>query len=150
MDWNAVKNGVLAAIAAVGSWIANSLGGWDASMQVLVALMVADYLTGVLVAAVWQRSSKSASGALDSKAGFKGLIKKGMILMLVWLGLQLDEAMGANYIRTAVILFFMGNEGLSLLENLGLMGVKYPAFMKRALEALKDQGDNGGAMEDKL
>ena len=55
MDWNAVKNGVLAAIAAVGSWIANSLGGWDASMQVLVALMVADYLTGVLVAAVWQR-----------------------------------------------------------------------------------------------
>ena len=83
MDWNAVKNGVLAALAAVGSWIANALGGWDASMQVLVALMVADYLTGVLVAAVWQRSNKSASGALDSKAGFKGILKKCMILLLV-------------------------------------------------------------------
>ena len=96
MDWNAVKNGVLAAIAAVGSWIANSLGGWDASMQVLVALMVADYLTGVLVAAVWHKSSKSSSGTLNSVAGFKGILKKCMILLLVWIGVLLDNATGAN------------------------------------------------------
>lgn len=143
MDWNAAKNGILAALAAVGSWIANALGGWDASMQVLVALMVADYLTGVLVAAVWQRSNKSASGALDSKAGFKGILKKCMILLLVWIGVLLDNATGANYIRTAVVLFFIGNEGISLLENLGLMGVPFPAFLQRALEALRDKGDNG-------
>ena len=138
MDAVQIKNFTLATIAAIGSAVAHALGGWDAAMALLVSLMMADYLTGVLVAMVWQRSNKSTTGALDSKAGFKGLIKKGMILMLVWLGLQLDEAMGANYIRTAVILFFIGNEGLSLLENLGLMGVKYPAFMKRALEALKE------------
>ena len=143
MDYNAVKNGVLAALAAVGSWIANALGGWDASMQVLVALMVADYLTGVLVAAVWQRSSKSETGALDSKAGFKGILKKCMILLLVWIGVLLDDATGVNYIRMAVVLFFVGNEGISLLENLGLMGVPFPAFLKRALEALQDQGDKG-------
>lgn len=143
MDYNAVKNGVLAALAAVGSWIANSLGGWDASMKVLIALMVADYLTGVLVAAVWQRSNKSASGALDSKAGFKGILKKCMILLLVWIGVLLDNATGVNYIRMAVVLFFVGNEGISLLENLGLMGVPFPAFLKRALEALRDQGDKG-------
>ena len=144
MDANAIKNGVLAAFAFIGSFVANALGGWDASMQVLVALMVADYITGVLVAAVWQRSNKSATGALDSKAGFKGLLKKGVILLLVWIGVLLDAATGANYIRTAVVLFFIGNEGISLLENLGLMGVPFPAFMKRALEALRDQGDKGG------
>ena len=143
MDYNAVKNGVLAAMAAVGSWIANSMGGWDASMQVLVALMVADYLTGVLVAAVWHKSSKSSSGTLNSVAGFKGILKKCMILLLVWIGVLLDDATGANYIRMAVILFFLGNEGISLLENLGLMGVPFPAFLRRALEALRDQGDKG-------
>lgn len=143
MDANAIKNGVLAAFAFIGSFVANALGGWDASMQVLVALMVADYITGVLVAAVWQRSNKSATGALDSKAGFKGLLKKGVILLLVWIGVLLDAATGANYIRTAVVLFFIGNEGISLLENLGLMGVPFPAFLRRALEALRDQGDKG-------
>ena len=138
-----IKNSVLAALAAVGTFVSHALGGWDAIMQVLVALMVADYLTGILVAAVWHRSNKSATGALDSKAGFKGLLKKGMILLLVWLGVLLDSAMGATYIRTAVILFFIGNEGLSLLENLGLMGVPVPAFLQRALEALREQGDKG-------
>lgn len=143
MDYNAVKNGVLAALAAVGSWIANSLGGWDASLQVLIALMVTDYITGVLVAAVWHKSSKSSSGTLNSVAGFKGILKKCMILMLVWIGVLLDNATGASYIRMAVILFFIGNEGISLLENLGLMGVPFPAFLRRALEALRDQGDKG-------
>ena len=95
MDWNAVKNGVLAALAALGSWIANALGGWDTAMILLVALMAADYITGVLVAAVWHRSNKSDSGGLDSKAGFKGLLKKGVILLLVWIGVLLDKALGA-------------------------------------------------------
>lgn len=143
MDANVIKNGILAGLSVIGSLAANALGGWDASLQVLIALMVADYITGVLVAAVWQRSSKSETGALDSKAGFKGILKKCMILLLVWIGVLLDNATGASYIRMAVILFFIGNEGISLLENLGLMGVPFPAFLKRALEALRDQGDKG-------
>lgn len=147
MDAVQIKNGVLAALAAIGTFVAHALGGWDAAMQVLVALMAADYLTGVLVAAVWQRSNKSATGALDSKAGFKGLLKKGMILLLVWLGVLLDTALGVAYVRTAVVLFFIGNEGLSLLENLGLMGVPFPSFLKRALEALREQGDSGEMQE---
>ncbi len=143
MDAMQIKNSVLAALAAVGSFVAHALGGWDAAMQVLVAMMAADYLTGVLVAAVWQCSNKSTTGALDSKAGFKGLLKKGMILILVWVAVLLDTAMAVSYVRTAVVLFFVGNEGLSLLENLGLMGVPFPAFLKKALEALRDQGDSG-------
>ena len=143
MDAMMIKNAVLAAVAAAGSIAANALGGWDAAMQVLVALMVADYITGVLLAAVWHRSTKSASGTLDSKAGFKGILKKGMILVLVWLGVLLDRATGTDYIRMMVVLFFVGNEGISLLENLGLMGVPYPEFLHKALEALHDQGDQG-------
>lgn len=138
-----IKNGVLAALATVGTFVAHALGGWDAAMQVLVALMALDYLTGILVAAVWQRSNKSSTGALDSKAGFKGLCKKGMILLLVWLGVLLDNAFGITYVRMAVIIFFIGNEGISFLENLGLMGVPFPEFLKKALEALRDQGDAG-------
>ena len=138
-----IKNGVLAALATVGTFVAHALGGWDAAMQVLVALMALDYLTGILVAAVWQRSNKSSTGALDSKAGFKGLCKKGMILLLVWLGVLLDNAIGTTYVRMAVIIFFIGNEGISFLENLGLMGVPFPEFLKKALEALRDQGDAG-------
>lgn len=139
-----IKNWVLATVAALGSLVANSLGGWTADMKVLVFMMGADYLTGFLVAALWQRSNKSRTGALDSKAGFRGLCKKGVILLLVWLGVLLDEAIGVSYVRTAVILFFMGNEGLSLVENIGLMGIPFPDFLKEALEALRDKGDKGG------
>ena len=143
MDANVIKNGILAGLAVFGSFAANALGGWDASLQVLIALMVADYLTGVLVAAVWHKSSKSSSGTLNSVAGFKGILKKCAILLLVWIGVLLDQALGSSYARTAVVLFFVGNEGISLLENLGLMGVPFPAFLRRALEALRDQGDKG-------
>lgn len=143
MDANVIKNGILAGLAMFGSFAANALGGWDAAMQVLVALMVADYVTGILVAAVWHKSAKSESGTLDSKAGFKGLLKKAMILLVVWLGVLLDGAMGTNYIRMMAVLFFVGNEGISLLENLGLMGVPYPDFLRKALEALHEQGDQG-------
>ena len=147
MNVIAIKNTVLAVLAACGTWLAHALGGWDASMQVLIALMVADYVTGVLVAAVWHKSTKSTSGALDSKAGFKGLLKKCMILVLVMIGVLLDQAMGTEYIRMMVVIFFIGNEGISLLENLGLMGVPYPEFLRKALEALHEQGNQGKQSE---
>ena len=139
-----IKNGVLAVLAAAGAFIAKTLGGWDAMMKLLVAFMAMDYLTGWLVAAVWKKSNKSDSGALNSNASFKGLCKKGMILLLVWFGVLLDEAIGTTYVRNAVVLFFIGNEGLSLLENIGLMGVPFPDFLKKALEVLHDQGNKGG------
>lgn len=142
MDVIAIKNIVLAFLAAAGTWAAKALGGWDATMEILVALMAADYITGVMVAAVWHKSPKTATGALNSRAGFKGLLKKCMMLLLVFLAVLLDRAMGTDYIRMSVCLFFVGNEGLSLLENLGLMGVPFPGFLQRALEALRKEHDN--------
>lgn len=147
MDAVTVKNAVLCFFAAAGSVIANALGGWDSALRVLVAMMVTDYVTGVLVALIWHRSNKTDDRMLSSKAGFKGLCKKGVIILIVWIAVLLDSAMGANYVRTAVILFFIGNEGLSLFENVGLMGMPYPAFPKKALQALRDKGDNGNTDE---
>lgn len=143
MNVNDLKNWVLMALAAIGSFIAHALGGWDAAMILLVALMGVDYITGVLLAAIWHKSTKTESGRLSSVAGFKGLIKKIAILLMVWIAVLLDSALKIDYVRMAVILFFIGNEGLSLLENLGLMGVPFPAFLKNMLEALKEKGDSG-------
>ena len=145
MNITQLKNSALAVAAAAAAGVGQLMGGWDEAIRVLVALMGLDYLTGMLLALVWKRSPKSESGALDSRAGFKGLVKKGMMLLLVWLGVLLDGTLGTDYIRLAVILFFVGNEGLSLLENLGLMGVPFPGFLKNALEALREEGDNAKA-----
>lgn len=138
-----IKNGILAAMAAVGAFIANQLGGWDTAMVLLASLMVSDFITGVLLAALWQKSTKSASGALSSMASFKGVVKKCMIILMVWVAHMLDLALGIDYVRMMVVLFFCGNEGLSLLENFGLMGMPYPEFIHKMLEALKDKGDAG-------
>lgn len=138
-----VKNVVLGTVSAGLGALAQALGGWDGALQTLVAFMAADYLTGVLVAAVWRRSGKSRSGALSSRAGFQGLCRKGLILLVVWVAQMLDLGMGTAFARTAVCLFFTGNEGLSLLENLGLMGVPFPGFLRRALETLREKGDEG-------
>mgnify|MGYP005786782683 CR=1 FL=1 len=136
------KNGVLAALAAAGSTVAAALGGWDAALQTLLLFMAADYLTGMLVAGVFRQSGKSEDGALDSRAGFKGLCKKGAQLVAVLVGARLDLLLGTDWARTAVVLFFLGNEGLSILENLGLMGVPLPEALKNALSVLKEKGEN--------
>ena len=136
------KNAVLVLLAGIGSTISGALGGWDGFLKVLVAMMGCDYITGILVAGIWKNSGKSDSGALDSKAGFKGIIKKGIILMLVWLGALMDQGLSIDYVRNALCMFFIGNEGLSLLENVGLMGVKYPTVLKDALETLRKKGDS--------
>ena len=142
-DAGTIKNAVLAALAAAGSLLANALGGWDAALELLAVCMAVDYATGMLVAGVFRRSGKTESGALDSRAGFKGLCRKGAQLLVVLVAARLDTLLGGGYTRTAVILFFIGNEGLSILENLGLMGVPYPASLERALSALRDKGEKG-------
>lgn len=136
------KNTILAAIAAVGSFIANLLGGWDAALKVLICMMALDYFTGLALAGIFKKSLKTESGKLSSSESFKGLVRKLMVLALIWVGAMLDQVTGAAYIRTAVALFFIANEGLSVLENTAAMGVPYPKFIKAMLEAVKDKSDN--------
>ena len=77
MNLTQMKNAVLAVLATAGSAVAQALGGWDVALKVLICFMALDYVTGWLVAAVWHKSAKSKTGALDSKASYKGLVKKG-------------------------------------------------------------------------
>ena len=137
-----IKDSVLVALSVAGSFLARALGWWDSALQTLVILMAIDYITGILIAAVWQKSSKSKSGALESRAGFKGLVRKGLILLVVLIGVQLDAILGLQaFCRTAIVLFFCGNEGLSIVENLGIMGLPLPDFVKKKFEQLKDKGN---------
>lgn len=131
------KTVVWLSFSAVGSIIASQLGGWDAALKFLVGCFFVDIVTGWMVAGVFKKSLKSKTGALDSRVGFKGLCRKGAILLIVWLGVLLDDAVGADYIRTAVCFGFAGNEVLSIAENFALMGVPFPKFMLDALEAMK-------------
>lgn len=140
---NGIKDTILIVLAGVGSVLANLFGGWDMSLKVLLFFMGADYGTGLIVGGVFKNSPKSKGGRLESRAGLKGLFRKGGILLVVVVGALLDKLTGANYIRTAVCLFFIANEALSILENLGLMGVPLPAFLKNMLEAMKDKSGSG-------
>lgn len=140
-----MKDVILAALAAVGSAIAGALGGWDAALSTLLILMAIDYVTGVLVAAVWHKSAKTDSGGVSSAAGFKGLLRKMVILLVVWLGAEMDKVLGIDYVRTAVCLFYIANEGLSVLENTAIMGVPYPSFVKNMLDALRKKADESAA-----
>lgn len=138
-----IKNLVFAALAAAGAAVTQALGGWDISLKALVAFMAVDYVTGLIVAGVFRRSPKTERGALSSRAGFIGLLRKCDILLLVLLAAMLDNITGSGFIRTGVCLFFTANEGLSILENLGLMGVPYPRFLRDMLEAMRKKNDDG-------
>ena len=98
-----------------------------------------DYLTGPIVAGVFNKSPKSEGGALESRAGWKGLVRKGMTLLIVLIACRLDVMLGVNYIRDAVVIAFVVNETLSIVENAGLMGVPIPAAITKAIEMLRDK-----------
>lgn len=142
-----IKNITLLIFSAIGSFIAEHLGGVDKMLTALIAFMVVDYITGLAVAFIFHKSQKTENGGASSAAGFKGIVKKMCILLLVGLAHELDYIMGIDYIRALSILFFIGNEGLSVLENVGLMGVPYPEFLKKALESIKDKGNKGDKNE---
>lgn len=138
-----IRTTLLAILSAAGACITHALGGWDITLQVLVGFLIADYLSGLLLAAVFKNSPKTSGGTLSSTAGFRGIVRKCAVLLLVLLAAMLDRATGSTYIRTTLCYFFIANEGISVLENLGLMGVPYPRFLRNMLEALRQGSDEG-------
>jgi toxin secretion/phage lysis holin len=109
----------------------------------LVTFMGIDYLTGLIVAGVFSKSRKSGGGGLESGAGFEGLMKKVMYLLFVTVAVQLDTVIGSDFVRDAVIIAFMGNELISIVENAGMMGVPIPAVISRAIDVLNRKGREG-------
>ncbi|MFA6851262.1 MAG: phage holin family protein [Selenomonadaceae bacterium] len=137
-----VKDVSLTAIGCIGSFVTWLVGGWDTAMITLIIFMAIDYITGLIVAGVFKNSPKTESGALESRAGLKGLIRKGVMLLIVFVAVQLDLVIGSTFIRNAVIIAFIANETISLVENAGLMGVPIPTAITKAIDVLKNNSDD--------
>lgn len=137
-----MKNYFCAAIGVLGSIVTSLFGGWDAALVTLLIFMLIDYASGIVVGGVFHASPKTENGSLESKAGWKGLCRKGMILLIVLVANRLDLVMGTSYIRDAVCITFIANETISIIENAGLMGVPIPPPLTNAIEILKQKGDN--------
>lgn len=125
----AVFSSVFATLGTLFTWL---FGEWDLIFKVLASFMLIDYITGVLVAYI--------ESEIDSKKGFKGIVKKVLMLILLTVGVLLDRLIGSEWtFRTAVCYFLIGNEGWSIVENIGKTGVKIPNKLKRALTQLMDE-----------
>ncbi len=129
-------------IGVIGGTIAAALGGWDALLHALVGLMAADYITGLICAGVFHASMKTANGALESRTCIKGLFRKVGILLAVYVAVQLDSVTGTELIRGTVITAFIASEGISIVENLGLMGLPMPKVLTEALEVLRQKAED--------
>ena len=137
-----MKSGFMTVVGMVGGVIASLFGGWDVALVTLMIFMGIDYVTGLIVAGVFHNSEKTENGALESRAGWKGLCRKGVTLLAVLVACRLDLVMGSNFIRDAVVIAFIANETISIIENAGLMGIPIPAAIMRAIEILKNKAES--------
>lgn len=137
-----MKEIICTVIGVAGSAIASAFGGWDKGMATLVIFMAVDYVSGLIVAGVFKNSKKTSSGALQSRAGWKGLCRKGMSLLIVLVAYRLDLMIGTNYIRDAVIIGFIANEAISITENAGLMGITLPKPVIKAIDVLTTKAES--------
>lgn len=126
--------------AIAGGAISQAFGGWDSAMMTLLIFMAIDYVSGLIVAGVFHSSDKSETGALNSIACWQGLLKKGMTLIIVLVAARLDIVLGTAFVRDAVVIAYIVNETISIIENAGLMGLPVPDVIMSAIEQL--QGKN--------
>ena len=138
-----MKQMICSLLGVIGSAIASVVGGWDAGLATLLIFMGLDYVTGLIVAGVFHNSTKTDTGTLESKAGWKGLCRKCMTLIFVLVAYRLDLVIGTNYIRDAVIIAFIANETISLVENAGLMGLPLPSVISKAIDILQKKTESG-------
>ena len=131
--WNTIQ----LIFTAVGGWLGYFLGGCDGLLYALIAFVVIDYITGVMCAII--------NRELSSAVGFKGIFRKVLIFLLVGIAnIIVGQVIGTGAVlRTAVIFFYISNEGVSLLENAGHLGLPIPEKIKTVLEQLHDRAENG-------
>ena len=138
-------NVLYSVIGAVGGFIAMAFGGWSEALITLIIFMSVDYITGLAVAGIFKKSKKSENGALESRAGFKGLCRKGVALLIVLVAVRLDIIMHTTYIKDAVIIAFVANESISIIENAGLMGIPVPGIIARAIDVLRNESEKANS-----
>lgn len=133
-----LMNAVQFTIAAIGGYVGYFLGGCDGFLYALLAFITLDYITGVMLAIIERK--------LSSEIGFKGIFKKVLILVMVAVGYILDSKIIGNgsAIRTAVIFFYISNEGISLLENSSKLGLPIPEKLKAVLNQMEKGNEKDG------
>lgn len=136
-----MKETICTAAGLIGSGIASLFGGWSTGMNTLMICMAVDYISGLVVAGVFRTSNKTETGALESLAGWKGICRKGMTLLIVLIAHRIDLIIGTSYIRDAVIIGFITNELISIVENAGLMGIPLPAVLTKAIDVLQKKAE---------
>ena len=134
-----MKTTICTIAGAVGSAVSAAFGGWDSGLVTLLLFMGVDYVSGLVVAGGFKNSHKTASGALESRAGYKGLCRKAMVLVFVLIAYRLDLTIGSNYIRDTVIIGYIANELISITENAGLMGLPLHPAIKKAIDVLQNK-----------
>nr|DAM47340.1 MAG TPA: holin [Caudoviricetes sp.] len=127
--WNTIQ----LIFTGIGGWLGYFLGGWDGLLYALIAFVAIDYVTGVMCAI--------SNHTLSSEVGFKGICRKVLIFLLVGIGSILDAHVigSGSVLRTAVIFFYISNEGVSILENAARLGLPVPEKIKVVLEQLHDR-----------
>lgn len=127
--WNTIQ----LVFTGIGGWLGYFLGGWDGLLYALIAFVAIDYVTGVMCAI--------SNHTLSSEVGFKGICRKVLIFLLVGIGSILDARVigSGSVLRTAVIFFYISNEGVSILENAARLGLPVPEKIKVVLEQLHDR-----------
>ena len=139
-----MKNEICTILGVIGGAIASFFGGWDASVMTLVIFMIIDYITGLIVAGVFHASKKTENGLLESRAGWIGLCRTGVTLLIVLIAARLDLVTGLSFIRDTAVIGFVANEALSIIENAGLMGIPIPKPILKAIEILKSKSEEEG------
>ena len=134
-----IKESLCTSVGIIGSMIISLLGGWDVPMQALIICMIIDYLSGLAVAGIFHRSKKSENGALNSRSGLKGLCMKCMILFIIVAIVQVGKVLNVDWLRNATIIGFISNEFISIVENAGLMGMRLPKPVYKAIDILNDK-----------
>lgn len=137
-----MKETICTITGIVGSFITGMFGGWGAAMTTLLIFMAVDYISGLAVAGIFKKSTKTDSGALESRAGWKGLCRKCMTLVFVLIAYRLDITIHTSYIKDAVCIAFIANELISIIENAGLMGIKIPVAIQNAVDILTKKGSD--------
>ena len=135
--WNMMQ----VVFTGIGGWLGYFLGGCDGLIIALILFVVMDYITGIMCAI--------ADKKLSSEVGFKGICRKVIIFMLVGISniIDVEVIKTGSVLRTAVIFFYLSNEGISLLENAGHLGLPIPEKLKLVLEQLHDKGDSEGTSD---
>ena len=133
---NDILNFIKAVFAAIGGYLGYVLGGHDSFLYALIAFVVIDYITGVMIAII--------KGRLSSAVGFEGIFKKVMLFFMVAIGHTIDAYLinSGGAIRTAIIFFYISNEGISILENSANIGLPIPEKLREILVQLKDGEKN--------